>query len=111
MTTTDPSDSPAEPDPVKPKPIAAEVPKRLRTRLAKAELLMDLAVTADRWAGEVAGTVEGTKPFSEWPDSDPRRQLCHRYALTPADIVRILRALGAELENASMRRGYDEAWR
>lgn len=109
MSATEPEPTVAE-EP-KPKPIAAEVPKRQRTRLAKAELLMDLAVTADRWAGEVAGTIDGVRPFSEWPDSDPRRQLCHRYGLTPADIVRICRALGAELENASMRRGYEEAWR
>ena len=78
---------------------------------------MNLACTTERWANEVAGyTADGslnldTKPFEEWPDSDPLRQLCHTYAVTPTDLARILRGIGSELENSSMRRGYEEAWR
>jgi hypothetical protein len=107
MTDTTPDTEPTPP----PRPIPVTVPKRQRTRLAKAELLMMLATRAEQLAGEVAGTADGTRPFAEWPEHDPLRQLCVTYALAPADLVRILRAIGSEIENSALRRGYEEAWR
>lgn len=98
-------------EPPKPRPIAIAVSKRERTRLVKAELLMELAITAERWAKEVEGTDERVRPFAEWPDDDPRKQLCHTYQITPSDLARICRRLGDELENSSMRRGYEDVWR
>jgi len=109
MTATD--TTPEADEPRAPRPIPVTVPKRHRTRLAKAELLMMLADRAEDLASEVAGTADGTRPFAEWPEHDPLRQLCVTYALTPADLVRILRAIGSEIENSALRRGYDEAWR
>lgn len=93
------------------RPLVADVPKRQRTRLAKAELLILLAVHCDGVAADVEGTSGYTRPFAEWGDDDPLRDLCHRYGLGAADITRLLRGLGAELENSAMRRGYEDTWR
>lgn len=100
-----------EATPARPRPIAASVGKRERVRLAKAELLMSLAVTAERWASEIEGTAEGVIPFAQWPDDDQRKTLCHTYGLSQADLVRITRGLAQEIENSSMRRGYEDVWR
>jgi len=93
------------------RPLVADVPKRQRTRLAKAELLLLFAVRADQHAADVDGTSGKCKPFAEWGDDDPFVDLCHRYGLGQADIARLLRAIGSELENSAMRRGYEEAWK
>lgn len=109
MSTTEPIDGPEAP-PVR-RPLVADVPKRNRTRLAKAELLMLTAVRTEQLARQVDGTDEVCKPFSEWPDDDPLREVAHRYGLGQADIARLLRGIAQEMENSSMRRGYEDAWR
>lgn len=92
------------------RPLVADVPKRQRTRLAKAELLLLLAVHCEGTAADVDGTSGRTRPFSEWGDDDPLRDLCHRYGLGQADIARLCRGIASELENSAMRRGYEDAW-
>jgi len=82
--------------------------KRARARLAKAELLAHLSMTADRWACEVDDTEPGTRPFAEWPETDPRVALCRTYRLTPTDLARLCREISAELEARAVRAGYDE---
>lgn len=86
-------------------------PKRERTRLAKAEVWMQLAMTAQRWADEVAdvpGT--GTLPFAEWPADDPRRELARRYGLTPAELAQVLASVADQVENRAMAAGYEQTW-
>lgn len=99
------------PDTPRRRPLVADEPKRLRTRLAKSELLLLLAMHCDGTAADVDGTSGRTRPFAEWGDDDPLRDLCHRYGLGQADIARLLRGLASELENSAMRRGYEDAWR
>lgn len=90
-------------------------PKRRRTKLAKSELWLALAATAQRWSDEVGdkpGT--GTLPFAQWGtapgDMDPFHELCQRYDLSAADLSRILEHIAEQLENRALRNGYDEAW-
>jgi hypothetical protein len=84
--------------------------KRERMRLAKAELLLHLAMTTLRWQRCLDGTEPGCLPPSEWPDDDPHILLCRTYRLTTKDLVRICDQLGAELENRAERAGYAETW-
>lgn len=102
-----------EPEPEarpQPRPIPVTVRKRERSRLAKAELWMHAAAWAENHARQVEGSGAGMLPFDQWPEDDPMRQLCITYALTPADVARLLRSIGAELENRAMRAGYEQAW-
>jgi len=81
--------------------------KRQRQRLAKAELLMALASTAERWKRELSGDGGGLPP-AEWPAADPFVTLCRLYRLAPADLARLCHQIGGELESRSLRAGYDE---
>jgi hypothetical protein len=85
------------------------VPKAERKRLAKAELLLNAAVTVQRWADDLTGK-NPTAPMSEWGDDDPFVSLCRRYALTPADLAKIAEGLAEQLEGRAERAGYAEAW-
>lgn len=85
-------------------------PKRQRRRLARADLIVELSMTADRWACEVDSTEPKMRPFDEWPDDDPLRTLCRVYGLAPADLAGILRDLSADLEARAERCGYIESW-
>jgi hypothetical protein len=89
---------------------ATQAPKRQRARLAKAELLLHLACTAERWRREVTDEEPGTLPFADWPPDDPLVELCRRYALAPADLARLLDQIGQEVESRALRAGYEEAW-
>lgn len=82
------------------------MPKRERSRLAKAELLMHLAMTVEDWSKSLADANPGTRPVVEWPDNDPLVALCRTYRLTPADLSRLCHRLGDELENRAERAGY-----
>lgn len=81
-----------------------------RRQLARSELWINLGVTADRWAREVAGTEPGTLPFDQWPADEALRDIATRYDLTPADLVRVLGELGEQCETAAVRAGYERAW-
>jgi hypothetical protein len=87
-----------------------KTPKRQRRRLARAELLMQLATTAERWSREVAGTEPGCRPIAEWGEADPMVTICRTYDLTAADVARVLTELAEQLENRALRGGYEEAW-
>ncbi len=80
------------------------VTKRTRTRLAKAELWLQLATTAENWAGYCALGLDGDPP------DDPLVRLARTYDLTAADLGRLLSRMGAELETRALRAGYDETW-
>lgn len=84
-----------------------DMPKRARVRLAKAELLVMLAVKAEEWKQMLAGTA-GCLPPDQWPDDDPFIELCRTYQLTPADLSRLCNQLGEDLEHRAIRVGYDE---
>lgn len=90
-------------------PMTTSVPRAERKRLAKAELILNLAVTAQRWADDLTG-VNPTAPFAEWGHDDPFVRLCRVYGLTPADLARLAEGLAAQLEARAERSGYTEAW-
>lgn len=82
--------------------------KRRRSKLAKAELWMSLAVTAEGWADQIDGADPATKPLDEWPADDLFVTLCRTYKLSPADLARLCRQIGQEVENRALNAGYDE---
>ncbi len=70
-------------------------PKRLRNRLAKAELLMVLAGAATRLSDYSSHTL----------------RIAETYGLTETEVDRICDAIGGELETRAMNAGYDQTWR
>jgi hypothetical protein len=89
-------------------------PKRQRTRLAKSELWLLLAMKAQEWADDIAKSTRpdaGITPFERWGAEDVFVDLATRYGLSPADLARLLTACANELENRAERSGYGEAWR
>lgn len=84
--------------------------KRDRMRLAKAELLMHLAVTALSWQRQCENAAPGALPFEDWPPSDPFVALARTYGLTRHDLARLLDRIGDELEGRALRGGYDDHW-
>ncbi len=101
-------------EPVRERPIAATVPKRERTRLAKAELLAKVATAVEVMA--VRAAHHPNTPLHLDPDRPSRPDLvgvvdlCHRYALTPTDIGRLLHRVASELETRATNLGIEEAW-
>jgi hypothetical protein len=83
-------------------------PKRRRVQLAKSELLLHLAMTAERWSRECESTQPGVIPFDQWPDDDPLVTLCRTYQLSPADMARACRQIAEETEGRAMRAGYED---
>lgn len=79
--------------------------KSARKRLAKAELMMHLAVTANRWKSELQGS---GRPVSEWSADDPLVTLCRTYQLAPAELAEVCDKIGDELEGRALRGGYDD---
>src|ERR1700720_2732241 len=90
--------------------MAEPVRKRERTRLAKAELWLPLAVKAQEGSDDVGGRTIGVRPMSEWGEDDPMVRICRTYNLTEADLARILGRMADELENRALRQGYEECW-
>jgi hypothetical protein len=84
-------------------------PKSARKRLAKAELLLHLAVVAQGWANDVSDADDKTIPFAEWPADDPLKQLATTYDLTSSDLARICTQLADQLEARAERAGYGES--
>lgn len=89
--------------------VKSELPKRARTRLARAELWLHLACTAERWAREVDSTESGIIPFADWPADDPFVSLCRTYELTPADLARACSSVAAQAESKALAGGYADA--
>lgn len=85
-------------------------PKRQRQRLAKAELRLKLAVAAHGWQQALLGQAFGLKPPQQWPADDPLVTLARTYDLSFAELARLCDQLGAEMEGAAIRAGYDEHW-
>lgn len=83
--------------------------KRERTRLAKAELWMLLASTAERWANDLAGNGP-VRPFEEWGDDDPMVAVARRYQLTPADLARLMGSIADQVETRALKAGFEEHW-
>lgn len=84
--------------------------KRDRTRLARAELWLHLAMTAERWARYCEDAEPGVIPFAEYPADDPLVTLCRTYDLSPQDLARAARSVAQQAENRAIRGGYEEAW-
>lgn len=86
-------------------------PKRERVRLARSELLVQLATTAERWRKELLHEEGcGTISPEEWGGDDPFVQLARAYDLSYADLARICDKLGDDFERRALRSGYEEAW-
>lgn len=83
--------------------------KRDRKRAARAALIAELSMTAERWSSELAGKEKGVTPPEEWPDSDPFVRLALLHGLSFADVSKLCADLGAELEERALRNGYDPA--
>lgn len=80
-----------------------------RRRLARSELLVFLAMLAQRHADDLAGK-GGARPVAEWPSDDLEMVLCRRYGLTPADLSRVWFDLAEQFEAKALREGYEDAW-
>lgn len=74
--------------------VIAETSKTRRKRLAKAELLVQLACVAEHLSDYSSETM----------------RVAATYGLTQDDIDAVLHKIGDELENRAMRAGFDEAW-
>lgn len=72
----------------------AATPKRERTRLARAELLMLLASTAERLDDYSTRSLD----------------IAARYGLNEADFRRALSNVGGQIETLATRSGFEEHW-
>ncbi len=88
----------------------ARTPKRERLRLAKAELLLDIAIQTQKLAEGCGDRSTRHTPFAKWADHDPIRQIALAYGLSGKDLDKILTKIAGELEARAMRSGYEEAW-
>lgn len=88
---------------------APRVRKSERLRLARAELLVQLAMSAGRWANELRGG-PGARPFEEWPHDDALKSLCRTYRIDRTDLAKAADDLADRLERQAIRAGYDERW-
>lgn len=84
--------------------------KYRRRKLARAELLVALALVAQEWQAAIGDQDDNTIPFSQWPPDDTFVALCRKYDLEPADLVRLLDDIGAGLERRAMQAGYEDHW-
>lgn len=80
-------------------------PKAEREQAARAELLLQLSVAADRWASELRNECGGL-PFEQWPEDDPLRVVARSYSLTREDLARLAATLAEQLERRAIRAGY-----
>lgn len=90
-----------------------EAPKRRRVQLAKSEVWMFLATTAQRWADDVADR-GGGRPFAGWEkegEVDPFHELGRIYGLDQTDLAKLIEDQAAQLEYRAIRAGFEETWR
>lgn len=83
------------------------MPKAERRQLARAEILLLVAVLAGDHAKAFEGTAPGILPVDEWPDTDPEVSIMRRYDLTQADMAKIWDKIADGLELQAERAGYD----
>jgi hypothetical protein len=88
----------------------AGTPKRDRQRLARAELLLQLAVFADQQAKACRSERADLIPFEAWPDDDPLRVIARTYQLTGPDLAKLLDELAGQIEARAERAGYADHW-
>jgi hypothetical protein len=81
------------------------IPKRERTRLAKADLRVLMAVKLQQWADDLrfAGTPGGLIPFDQWDADDPFVWLAIEHELSAVDLAKLLVALADEAEARAER--------
>lgn len=80
--------------------LIAETPKRERTRLARAEMWMQLAMVA----GEMAKYTLSDDLEDEFSN------IARRYGLAEADMTRIMESIAEQCETRAMQSSYDECW-
>jgi hypothetical protein len=80
--------------------------KPQRRQHLRAELLVQLAMTLDRWGRSVVDQEPGLAPFGQWPPDDPLRELVERHELAPAEAQQECSRLAARLERLAERSGY-----
>lgn len=78
--------------------------KRRRVRFVRAEVLMELATTAQQWADDV-----NSERFAKWPRRHPMRRLCATYRLSPAELGDVLTTLADQTRARAERTGLIEA--
>lgn len=88
----------------------ASAGKRKRTRLARSELWMALAVHTQHWANRVRSDADGFLPFDQWPADDPFRKLCTIYDLTPEELAKHIEKIGGACETHAVNTGFGDDW-
>lgn len=78
-----------------------DTPKRQRTRLARAELWLQLAMVAGRWEGYA---IDASRQVDELDD------IARRYGLSGPDMRRACKSIADQCERRAMSGGYEEAW-
>jgi hypothetical protein len=87
------------------------VPKAYRMKLAKSEVILEIACWAQSHANDAGDRPNArTRPFDEWPNDDPERVIARRYGLKGTDLAKIWDQLADEFERRALRTGYEEAW-
>lgn len=87
-----------------------EASKRARMRLAKAELIAQLAMTTECWRSNLLHEKPDVLPPEDWAPDDPFVVLARTYDLPFADLAKLCNLLGDDLEARAIRAGYDEHW-
>lgn len=82
--------------------------KRERTRLARAEMWLQLSMSAQRWADEVTDNSPDSKPVAEWSPDEPLLVIMRTHDLSQADLGRLLTTMAQQLENKAIASGYGE---
>lgn len=82
-------------------------PKAERRQLAKAELLLLMAVLAADHAKAFEGTAPGILPVDEWPATDPEVRIMRHYELTQPDMAKVWDQIAEGLESRAERAGYE----
>lgn len=99
-------------------------PKRERARLAKAELWLNLAQSAQGWADSITKADAVSKkiaaggkqerndvpPIERWPNDYPICVLMKLYDLEPKDMARLCTQIANEVENRALKAGYEDRW-
>lgn len=96
--------------------LIAETRKSERTRMLRAELWMEMAVKAQRWANDIMHRENPgealPRPFEEWGDDDPFHILMDKYGLKKEDLDRALTSISDQCVTRSVRLGFeDKVWR
>lgn len=76
-----------------------------RNRLIKAEVHLLLAVSAERWADQVA---QPEVPIEQWAPDDPMVSILNRYDVTPKELAGLVRKVASAEETKAHSLGIND---